>query len=171
MLAQHIPGRLNLTADFLSRFLRDRTDWILNPDVFAVLNEHWGPFQVDLLASWFSAQLQRFFRWRADPEAKVTDAFSQPWSHLLGFAHPPWCLVSRVLHKAWMETATLVVISPVWRAQAWMVVDLPILVPKIKMDDLVTPSPNCSCPPQIATPRLVAWMVLVKAGELILASW
>ena len=42
--AQHIPGRLNITADFLSRFLRDRTDWILNPDVFAALNEHWGPF-------------------------------------------------------------------------------------------------------------------------------
>ena len=30
--AQHIPGKLNLTADFLSR---DSTDWILNLDIFA----------------------------------------------------------------------------------------------------------------------------------------
>ena len=160
---QHIPGKLNLTADFLPRFLRDRTDWILNPDIFAALNKHWGPLQVDLFASRFSAQLQRFFSWRADPDAEATDAFSQPWAHILGYAHPPWCLVSQVLHKAQMERATLVVIAPLWRMQAWfpvmmeMAIDHPILLPEL--DNIVTPSPKYGCPVQMAIPRLVTWKV------------
>ena len=163
MIAQHIPGNLNITADFLSRYVRDRTDWILNPDIFAALNRTWGPLQVDLFASRFSAQLQRFFSWRADPDAEATDAFSQCWSQILGFAHPPWCLVSRVLHKAQIERATLVVIAPLWKTQAWfpvmmeMLMDHPILLPE--EGNVVTPSPNCGCPVQLAVPRLVAWKV------------
>ena len=161
--AQHIPGKLNLTADFLTRFLRDRTDWILNPDIFAALNKHWGPLQVDLFVRRFSAQPQRFFSWRVDPDAEATDAFSQPWSHTLGFAHPPWCLVLRVLHKAQMERATLVVIAPLWKTQAWFPVIMEMLMDHLilllEMDDIVTLSPNYGCPVQMAIPRLVAWKV------------
>ena len=40
--AQHIPGKVNITADFLSRFLRDRTDWVLNPKIFTALNQLWA---------------------------------------------------------------------------------------------------------------------------------
>ena len=58
--ARHIPGKLNLTADFLSRFLRDRTDWILNLDIFTALNKHWGPLQVDLFASRFQLSSRDF---------------------------------------------------------------------------------------------------------------
>ena len=99
------------------------------------MNRIWGPLQVDLFASRFSAQIQRFFSWRVDPEAEATDAFSQPWSQILGFAHPPWCLITRVLHKAQMERATLVVIAPLWKTQAWflvmmeMLMDHPIILP------------------------------------------
>ena len=32
--AQHLPGKENLNADFMSRHLRDRTNWILNPALF-----------------------------------------------------------------------------------------------------------------------------------------
>ena len=42
-----------------------------------------------------SAQLRRFFSWKADPEAEATDAFSQNWSTIRGFAHPPWCLIAK----------------------------------------------------------------------------
>ena len=75
--AQHLPGKVNITADFLSRHLRDRTDWVLNANIFRAINLTWGPLQVDLFTTRFSAQLRRFFSWRADPEIEATDAFSQ----------------------------------------------------------------------------------------------
>ena len=50
------PREKNLTADFLSRYLRDRTDSILNYGIFKAINQHWGPLEVDLLATRFSAQ-------------------------------------------------------------------------------------------------------------------
>jgi len=31
LIAQHLPGKVNIIADYLSRYLLDRTDWILNP--------------------------------------------------------------------------------------------------------------------------------------------
>ena len=33
------------------------------------------------------------------PEAVATDAFSQSWATVFGFAHPPWCLFARLLMK------------------------------------------------------------------------
>ena len=59
--AQHLPGKANITADFLSRHLSDRTNWILN-NIFRAINQTWGPLQVDLFATCVSTQLQQFFR-------------------------------------------------------------------------------------------------------------
>lgn len=179
--AQHIPAKLNLTADFLSMFLRDRTGWILNSDIFAALSKYWGPLQVPGFSS-----APEISSWMTDPDAEATDAFSQPWSLIRGggVAHPPWCLVSQIVHKDQVERVTLVVIAPLWKTQAWfpvvmeMLMDQLILLPE--MDDIVTPSPNYGCPVQTAIPRLVAWKfsgdssrraIPEKDGELILASW
>lgn len=161
--AQHLPGKANITADFLSRHLRDRTDWVLSANIFRAINLTWGPLQVDLFATRFSAQLRRFFSWRADPEAEATDAFSQNWSSIRGFAHPPWCLIARVLMKVQREEATIILVTPLWRTQPWfpsllsMLADLPILLPDIP--DLIIPSPNCDCPVLETQPQLVAWKV------------
>ena len=163
VFAQHLPGKANLTADYLSRYLRDRTDWTLNANVFRVINQHWGPLEVDLFATRFSAQLDQFYSWRADPEAMATDAFTQHWGAIQAFAHPPWCLISRVLMKTQMEKTTVVLITPLWKAQPWfpvlltMVIDYPILLPDVP--DLLIPSPNCDCPVKDSHPCLVAWKV------------
>ena len=37
--AQHLPGKENLNADFMSRHLRDRTDWTLNPVLFNLISQ------------------------------------------------------------------------------------------------------------------------------------
>ena len=125
--AQHLPGKLNVTASFLSRHLRDRIDWILYPDLFAKINSRWGPLEIDLFASRFSAQLPHFYSWRADPEAVAMDAFMQRWTGVKAFTHPPWCLVSRVLQKVTLERATLVLITPLWRTQPWFPVTISML--------------------------------------------
>ena len=70
--AQHLPGLDNVTADYLSRHLTDRTDWMLDPSIFQCLETIWGPLQVDLFATRFTRQLHRFYSWRPDPEAEAT---------------------------------------------------------------------------------------------------
>ena len=134
--------------------LRDRTDWILNPELFNVINQQWGPLEVHLFASRFSAQLPLFYSWRPDPEVEATDAFAQDWSANRGYAHPPWCLITWVLFKVQAQQASLVLVAPVWPTQVWltvlvsMLVDIPILLPMKQI-----PPPNCDCPVQDTLPR------------------
>ena len=46
--AQHLAGALNCTADAESRVMRDRSDWMLCPNVFQAINDKVGPLEVDL---------------------------------------------------------------------------------------------------------------------------
>ena len=170
--------------DFLSRHLQDRTDWILHPDLFAKINSRWGPLEIDLFTSRFSAQLPHFYSWRADPEAVATDAFMQRWTGVIAFAHPPWCLVSRVLQKVRLERGPLVLITPLWRTQLSflvtisMLIDHPLLLP-----ETLIPSPNCEYLVDFHSRiQLVAWSVSGRTNfrarnipeeaiELLLSSW
>ena len=54
-------------------------------------------------------------------EAEVQNAFSQDWSRLRGisYVNPPWNLVGRTLSQVRAQRATIVLIVPVWKAQAW----------------------------------------------------
>ena len=86
-LMAHLAGKLNFTADILSHHLRDHSDRILNEEIFSTINKKLGPLDIDLFT----------VSWRPDPKAEATDAFLQDWSAYKGYAHPPWCLISRVL--------------------------------------------------------------------------
>ena len=88
LTAEYIPGSTNCVADAESRTLKDRTDWKLNPLIFRAINQSLGPLEVDLFASRLSTQLPRFFSWRPDPMAEVTDTFNRQWGNLKGYANP-----------------------------------------------------------------------------------
>ena len=81
----------------------------------------------------------------------------------LGYAHPPWCLIGKVLTKALQEQAILILITPLWKGQSWfpvlttMLVDYPILLPNSA--EVLLPSPNCDCPIRQLQVQLVAWEV------------
>ena len=113
------------------------------------------------LCNTLSKQLPRFFSWRPDPETEATDAFAQSWTNIQVFAHPPWCLISRVLRKVQADKETVVLITPLWHTQPWfpvlmdLLVDYPLLLPK--MEGVIRPSPNCDCPIQGLPPQLVTW--------------
>lgn len=75
--AEYIPGRDNLEADFQSRHFGDSSLWKLDQSVFPMLNDHWGPFSVDLFASRLDHQTPRFFSWRPNPLVVAMDVFSR----------------------------------------------------------------------------------------------
>ncbi|XP_076450421.1 uncharacterized protein LOC143286671 [Babylonia areolata] len=55
----------------------------------------------------------------SDPQAWAIDALSISWSNLLGYAFPPFPIMGKVLRKARLESATLILIAPHWPAQPW----------------------------------------------------
>ena len=101
--------------------MKDRSDWMLNPEVFRMIESKFGPLEVDLslIASLLTAQLPAYFSWRPDPFAMATDAFTQDWRPLQSYANPPWCLLNRVLSQAQTQRANLILIAPVWKTQPW----------------------------------------------------
>ena len=76
--------------------------------------------------------------------AIARDAFALDWAELRAYANPPWNLLGRVPAQTYQQQAKLVLVAPIWRAQAWypvlleMLVDIPLLIPQRR--DLVTAS-------------------------------
>ena len=159
VVAQHLPGSSNKIADEESRTLRDRSDWMLNPQIFTRVNQMFGPLKVDLFASRLTTQLPVFYSWRPDPLAKAMDALVQDWSTTKGFANPPWILVGKVLAKVRAQRCQVVLVAPVWKSQPWyadllhMLIDHPRLIchtPLTSRQGLAPPEP---------LPQLAVWHI------------
>ena len=162
--ATYLPGAENTTADRLSRLATvDKNDWRLHSKIFRLLQQLWGPMDVDLFASRLSRQVPRYVSWRPDPFAQATDAFLLNWSQFsLPFVNPPFALLQRVLAKIRRKKATVVLIAPLWPSQPFfpllleMVCDTPRLLPN--WPNLVRPPPGqlTYLPPQGPSYRLIA---------------
>jgi hypothetical protein len=116
--AVHLAGVLNGEADKESRSSSDASDWMLDSQIFASLNEIW-PMEVDLFGSFWNAQLPRFVSWRPQPEAMAVNAFSVNWSDFLGYLFPPFSMIPKCLEKIRREESNAVMICPVWPSQPW----------------------------------------------------
>ena len=135
--AKHLPGIQNVDADQESRRKQDSSEWKLDPSTFRQIMQILGPCQVDLFASRISAQLPKYMSWKPDPGAMATDALSQPWSNMKGYAFPPFALIGRCLSKIQREgVKEIILIAPVWPTQPWFALLLsmlfrrPLLLPK-----------------------------------------
>ena len=69
--AEHVPGCLNVVANRESRYMRDRSDWNLDSNVFMSINRCFGPLELDLFASRLTHQCQCYFSWQPDPFAEA----------------------------------------------------------------------------------------------------
>ena len=122
-----------------------------------------GPLEVDLFASRLTAQCPAYFSWRPDPFAQATDALVQDWTHIRGFANPPWALMGRVLSHTQSQQAQVVLLAPIWKTQPWypvlleMLVDFPRRIPQhvqVTNNQLVT------------IPQLAVWPISGKSTEV-----
>ena len=134
----HLPGSMNSTADLESRAHPDRSYWKLAPTIFQKIHHLLGPLSIDLFASRLLAQLPLYVSWKPEPLAMGTDAFSMDWSNLPGkiYANPPWGLIGRVLSRAHSQRVwEMVLVAPVWKAQAWY----PLLLQMLVREPLIIP--------------------------------
>jgi hypothetical protein len=118
--AQHIPGRLNVLADLLSRRHQViQTEWSLSPTVARQIWKVWGQPHLDLFATAANAKLPTYVSPYQDPAAWDTDALSLSWSGMWAYAFPPFALLGEVLQKAAHDQCDLIVIAPAWPSQGW----------------------------------------------------
>ena len=107
--ARHIPGRLNMVADKLSR------QWSLLPEVFKTICSRWNQPQIDLFATRFNNKLPLFVSPVPDPLATAVDALSLPWEDLDAYAFPPTAILVKVVEKLQDSPCKrIVLIAPGW---------------------------------------------------------
>ena len=98
--AWHIPGRLNVVADKLSRLGQIiQTEWSLLPEVYQLISMRWHQPQIDLFAMRLENRLPQFVSRVPDSLAWVVDALSLPWEDLDPYAFPPVAILSKVVVK------------------------------------------------------------------------
>jgi hypothetical protein len=116
--AEHIPGVDNVFADAISRKI-DRDDWAINRQVFEDIASIWGPYDIDRMATAFSAVVPRYNSQLWDVGAEAVDAFTLDWGGVNNWIFPPFGAIARTVRhirncRAW---GTLIV--PRWPAQVW----------------------------------------------------
>ena len=118
--AVHLPGKLNVEADSLSRtHYGTETEWKLAPEVFKCIDNIVGPLTVDLFASRLNNQCSKYISWHPDPKAIAIDAFHHPWKGTNLYAFPPFSVIGAVLQKVAREEGTLFTVLPLWPTQPW----------------------------------------------------
>ena len=119
--AGHIPGRLNVIADKLSRHRQViQTEWSLHPDVFAQICHRWHLPKVDLFAMRYNCKLPQFVSPVPDPKAWAVDALTLSWEDLDPYAFPPVPLLTNVLTKALShQYKRMIIVAPGWPNMLW----------------------------------------------------
>ena len=164
LIAEYIPTKLNVAADFQSRNVEDSSEWKLHPKVFRAVCQIMGQPEVDLFASRTSHQLNPYMSLKPDPNCGAVDALKQNWAHLFPYAFPPFNLIGRVLKKARDQRMTLILIAPLWVSQPWypllleMAVMEPILIPWGE-DVLLNPQGDRHPLVRNGSLQLTAWLV------------
>ena len=119
--ARHIPGRLNVVADKLSRMGQTiQTEWSLLQEVFQAICRECHQPQIDLFATRFNNKLPLFVSPVPDPQATAVDALSLPWEDLDAYAFPPTAILGKVVEKLQDTLCTrIILIAPGWPNMPW----------------------------------------------------
>ena len=160
----HIPGRLNETADALSRCtLPPTAEWTLCQCVCDRIFALWGRPFVDLFATRQNRRLPQFVSPIPDRLAWAADALSMDWRGLDAYLFPPFSLLLTVLRKIHVSPGRFLLVAPNWPAQPWfpgllqLLVDLPRCLPL--RPDLLTQRRGRVLHPDVPILQLHAWLL------------
>ena len=132
-----LPGVLNTEADIASRFLNERTEWMIAPVLFKTICDNFKMKpEIDLFASRLNTHLPVYASFGPDPHCSFVDAFTFNWSQFTYcYAYPPFNLICRTLAKFRRDKPKGILICPAWPNQPWftmmlsMCTQLPRLLP------------------------------------------
>ena len=158
LMARHIPGKLNVAADALSREGQIvHTEWSLCPRVFERICLTFGRPLVDMFATRWNAKLPTFVSPFPDPQAYAIDALSLDWKQMSIYAFPPTVLVPKVIKKIQASTCQVILVAPLKWGRSWIseLLELATEIPrKIQISDKLLKQPRKllfhPCPERLA---------------------
>ena len=162
--ARHIPGVLNVEADFASRQFNPHTEWMLDKTIFKKITVCFFVLEIDLFASRLNHKVPLYMSRDPDPGSMAVDAFRQSWGRWKSFIH------SRIIQKVWQDTATTLLVPPSWPGQPWypelcqMLIDHPLQLP-IRESLLTLPFRHRMTHPLWRSLRLTVWPISGSAIE------
>ena len=108
--ARHIPGRLNVVSDKLSRLGQTiQTEWSLLPVVFQAICNMWHQPQID-----------QFVSPVPDTMATAVDALRLSWDDPDVYAFPPAAILGKVVEKLQnTPSRRIILIAPRWPNMTW----------------------------------------------------
>ena len=111
--ARHIPGRLNVVVDKLSRLGQTtQTKLSLVPEVFQSICSRWHWPQIDLFATSFNNKLPLFVSPVLDPLSWAVNALSLPWEDLDAYAFPSAAILGKVVKLQDHPCHRIILIAP-----------------------------------------------------------
>ena len=119
-----VPRDQNQMADSLSR-VPDKDDWGLNEKVFHDLQKRYGAHEIDLFATHYNTQCQKFYSKFWCPGSSGVDAFAFSWSEGNNGLVPPPKLITKALQKCVCDRARTTIVIPEWKsAPFWPLISL-----------------------------------------------
>ena len=113
LISRHIPGKLNVLADVLSRPTQmSGTEWSLHLSVLQAITQEWGIPTLDLFAKRWNHKLPLFVSPVPDPSAMAVNALSMSWKAVWAYAYPPPALLPKILQKVQRDRCELILIAP-----------------------------------------------------------
>ena len=148
LTTRHLPGRLNVLADRLSRSSRPLVaEWTLSLSVLYQVFQRFGLPTLDLFATRWNHRLPLYVSPVLDPAAFAVDAMSMEWESTFGYAFPPFTLLPHVLRKIRLSASCcIILVAPLWPRRSWfndlldLLVDLPVPLPVLP--DLLSQPPT-----------------------------
>lgn len=116
--AEHIPGKDNIQADYLSRMHDHHTEWMLDPLIARGLIRRFH-LRIDLFASHLNCQMDRFVSWKFHTAAVGVDAMSMDWRQETPYMFPPLKLLLPILRKVQREHVRALIVAPAWATQPY----------------------------------------------------
>ena len=112
---QWIPRDLNYDADQISRII-DYDDYTINGDVFAYIDEAWGPHTIDRFACHYNKKTNRFNSKYFQPGTNGVNAFTQECAYETNWLCPPVYLAIKVINQIRICKAAGTLIVPLWKS-------------------------------------------------------
>ena len=123
-------------ADEESRKLRNNLEWSLQTPIFDKIRSVYGPVTIDLFTSRINARVWRFYSYIPDPETCGHDNFLFSWQQEHFYAFSSFSCIPQVINKIELESATGILVVPLFTTQPWftrllrILTSEPLLLPK-----------------------------------------
>lgn len=117
--AAHIPGTVNVVADFLSRQQPQPGEWRLHPEVVERIWRLFGRAEVDLFASRVNTHCPLWFSLAESASPLGQDALAHDWPRTVLYAFPPVPLIFPTLMRVLLEGHHLLLVAPFWPGRVW----------------------------------------------------